>query len=236
MPINDPGISPTCIRPADAQPDDLQCDDRRFKHYTGVEEQDATDKELDSHLKKGRLAAFDSYAELSAYVGSNPIINKLGLIAKTRKGITNARMILDTKQSGVTAVTSQAQRVTLPRLFDATLQNLFLLTFVASGIKGAWEIVEAFVLDFSDAYWQIPILQSRTTILLCCRSNRWKTKAVCLSASRSRQLCGRHPVESPMCPTHAAHPIAIRPLGAPSSLLRRRPPGGGPRHICRTKL
>ena len=43
-----------------------------------------------------------------------PILNKLGLIEKVRNGIMKARMILDTKQSGVKTITGQAQRVTLP--------------------------------------------------------------------------------------------------------------------------
>ena len=68
MPINDPGIFPACMRPADAQLEYLHCDERHFKDYPGVEEQDVTDKELESHLKKGHLAASDSYAELAEYV------------------------------------------------------------------------------------------------------------------------------------------------------------------------
>ena len=50
----------------------------------GVEDQDVTDKELESHLKKGHLAAFDSYSELAEYIGSSPIPYKLGFIIKTR--------------------------------------------------------------------------------------------------------------------------------------------------------
>ena len=69
---------------------------------------------------------------------------------KTRNGITKARMILDSKQSGVKTVTSQAQRVPVPRLFDAILQILCLLTFVAAGVNDVWEMVEAFVLEISD--------------------------------------------------------------------------------------
>ena len=59
MPINDPGILLACIRPADAQPEDLRCDERRFNNYPGVEYQDVTDNELESHLKKSHLAAFN---------------------------------------------------------------------------------------------------------------------------------------------------------------------------------
>ena len=88
-------------------------------------------------------------------------------------------MILDTKESGVKTITSQAQRVRLPRLFDAILQILFLLACVASGVSGACEMVETFVLDFSDAYWQIPIHKAEqqffcATIAIECKDwNLW---------------------------------------------------------------
>ena len=82
------------------------------------------------------------------------ILNKLGLIVKTRNGITKAQMILDTKQSGVKRITSQAQRVTLPRFFDAILQMLYLLSCIEEGSTAGGS---AFVLGFSDAFWQTPI-------------------------------------------------------------------------------
>ena len=49
--------------------------------------------------------------------------------------------------------TAKTQRVILPRLFDAVLRLLMLLSMVTS----ADEAIAAFVLDFSDAFWQIPI-------------------------------------------------------------------------------
>ena len=101
--------------------------------------------------------AFDTYNELCKFVGSTrPILNKHGLIVKTKSGITKARMILDTKQSGVKLITSQGQRVTLPRLFDAIVQLLIL----QAATTHEMESVTAFVLDFSDAFWQIPICPS----------------------------------------------------------------------------
>ena len=152
----DPGIFPACSRPAEVQPENLECNSRQFKNYPGVEENQITDAELASHLEKGHLAAFDTYEEMRLYVDAQtpPILNKLGLIVKVRNGITKARMILDTKQSGVKTITGQLQRVILPRLFDAILQLLYVLCLVLDGDDTA---IEAFVLDFSDAFWQIPI-------------------------------------------------------------------------------
>ena len=94
-----------------------------------MEEQDITDAELAAHLAKGHLVVVDTHAELAAFVDSEePILNRLGLMVKTSNGITKASMILDTKQSGVKRITSQAQRVTLPRLFDTILQMLYILS------------------------------------------------------------------------------------------------------------
>ena len=133
----DPGIFPPCHRPADLQPQDIHCDEQQFCNYPGVEEQDITDAELLAHLTKEHLCAFDTHAELASFVQSKkPILNKLGLIVKTRNGITKARMILDTNQSGVKRITSQGQRVTLPRLFDAMLQILYLLSCISEGSAG----------------------------------------------------------------------------------------------------
>ena len=81
----DPGTFPKCLRPVDLQPQGLHCDEQQFRNYPGVEEQDITDAELAAHLAKGHLAAFDSYAELTEFVDCpEPILNKLGLIVKTR--------------------------------------------------------------------------------------------------------------------------------------------------------
>ena len=115
--IKDPGIFPACPRPAELQPEDIYCDEQQFRNYPGVEEQEITDAELSAHLDKGHLCAFDTHKELAKSVGpARPTLNQLGLIVKTCNGITKARMILDTKQSGVKRITSQAQRVTTTAL------------------------------------------------------------------------------------------------------------------------
>ena len=66
------------------------------------------------------------------------------------------RTIVDTKESGVKWITAKTQRVILPRLFDAVLTLLMLLAInTDAGCTAA--TVGAFVLDFSEAFWQIPI-------------------------------------------------------------------------------
>lgn len=52
----------------------------------------------------------------------------------TRNGITKARMIPDAKESGVKWITAKTQRVILPRLLDAVLRVLFLLSCISSAM------------------------------------------------------------------------------------------------------
>ena len=166
QPILDPGIFPSVDKPAETEPEHLQCNSRQFKNYPGVEEDQITDSELAAHLEKGHLAAFDTYDEMRHYVDANypPILSKLGLIKKIKNGIMKARMILDTKESGVKTITGQFQRVILPRLFDAILQILYVLCLV---LDADLEGIEAFVLDFSDAFWQIPIAAEEQKYFCC---------------------------------------------------------------------
>ena len=137
-------------------PEDLHCDHTTFRNYAGVEAHDITEDEMTNHIEKGHVAAFDSYEELAEYTGGKPILSKLGIIEKIRNGISSARTILDTKESGVKWITAKTQRVILPRLFDAVLTLLMLLAInTDAGCTTA--TVGAFVLDFSEALWQIPI-------------------------------------------------------------------------------
>ena len=61
-------------------------------------------------------------------------------------------------RSWVKHATWKTQRVILPRLFDAVLRLLALMAInYELGLPAA---VESFVLDFTDAFWQIPLLPS----------------------------------------------------------------------------
>ena len=85
-----------------------------------------------------------------------PILNKLGLISKIRNGVKKSRMILDTKESWVKHATWKTQRIILPRLFDAVLRLLALMALYFDA--GTIPTVASFVLDFTDAFWQMPLL------------------------------------------------------------------------------
>ena len=155
LPLEDPGIFPPAVVEPSLQHANLHCDLNNFRNYSGVEESDITETEIKAHLAKDHLASFRSIDDLRTFVNGEPILNKLGLITKVRNGISKTRMILDTKESWVKHATWKAQRVILPRLYDAVLRLLSLMAvFYNSGLAPA---VEAFVLDFTDAFWQVPV-------------------------------------------------------------------------------
>ena len=59
---------------------------------------------------------------------------------------------MDLKKSGISGRTKKTHRVTLPRLSDVVRDLLTLLS-----TRNCHQTVEVFVLDFADAYWQIPL-------------------------------------------------------------------------------
>ena len=65
------------------------------------------------------------------------------------------RIILDTKVSGLKNCSAKHQRVLLPRLLDAIVQGLRLYSKCSQH-----EQMEFFVLDFSEAFWQVPLAPS----------------------------------------------------------------------------
>ena len=63
-----------------------------FRNYPGVEDQAITGDEMKKHIDKDHLVAFDTREQLTGYVQGSPphtpILNKIGVIVKTRNGIT----------------------------------------------------------------------------------------------------------------------------------------------------
>ena len=117
-----------------------------------------TEKELQTHVDAKRLAEIDTFEKVSEFVEATrehpAIVSKLGLIIKERNGVQKARMILDTKESGVGRLSGKHQRVTLPRLFDAIIRLLYLMSCLPGD---ASDTMIAFVLDFTQAFKQVPI-------------------------------------------------------------------------------
>ena len=78
------------------------------------------------------------------------------MLTKVKDGILKRRLILDTKESVLKKSCRKNQRSILPRLLDVILQALAVMATL--GVNVTYEdLVEFFVLDFSDAFWQIPL-------------------------------------------------------------------------------
>ena len=157
------GIFPPAADAASSDASELHFNPHTFCNYAGVEEHEATEKELQLHIDAKHLAEFDSYDELSRFVkaaeAEPAVLNKIGLIVKVKQDeagnpVEKARMILDTKESGVGALSGKHQRVILPRLLDAVLRLLYLMSIA---VLDPAKSITAFVLDFTQAFWQIPI-------------------------------------------------------------------------------
>ena len=116
-------------------------------------------------------------------------------------------MILDTKQSGVKTITGQLQRVILPRLFDATLQLLYVLCLVLDGDDTA---IEAFALDFSDAFWQIPIAREEQKYYCATGLIDGKKEMVRIPTSRSGLGCRTNALGTSSRIGHAPHTVSLQ--------------------------
>jgi hypothetical protein len=129
-----------------------------------VDEDGTAEKEVAEHLRKQHLKAFGTLDELRLFLnGAEPILNKIGLIIKTRNGVRKVRMILDTKVSGLKSCSLKSQRVILPRLLDAIVQGMHGYA-ACSGDEG----MDWFVLDYSEAFWQVP-LEPEERRFFCCQ-------------------------------------------------------------------
>ena len=97
-------------------------------------------------------------------------------------------MILDTKASNVKHCSAKFQRVLLPRILDAILKAMHLLDCCESG-----EEVDFFVLDYTDAYWQVPLDPAEREYFCCQISVEGKTKYIVflrmVQGCRSAPLC-----------------------------------------------
>jgi len=129
--------------------DEEQSNPDTFIPYSSVEQDDDAWAEIQRIRDKKWIKQFDTLEEMVTYLGDDPILSKFGMVVKVRFDKVKKRLILDSKKSGVSAAASKLERVILPRLLDAALDILHLL---ATGKE-----VEVMVLDFSDAFWLLPL-------------------------------------------------------------------------------
>ena len=147
-------------------PELLETDFDQFHNYNGLEEDDEAFAQIERFADKDHqyLLKFGTLQECREYLGADPVLSRFGVIERVRAGKLKRRVILDLKQSMVTHATRKTHRVVLPRLLDVATEGLELyedlhsswLSDPAEHVDSS-EVVEQVVLDFVDAYWQIPL-------------------------------------------------------------------------------
>ena len=142
----------------DLDANDLFTDLDSFANYSGVDEDADAIKALHSYRDKGYLAEFQTFQQLQDFVGSKPILSKLGCIKKTKFNpdtntyTTKNRIILDCKQSQVSVAATRTHKSILPRVSDAVHSALAMLADLRQD-----EEVTMLITDVVDAFWLVPL-------------------------------------------------------------------------------
>ena len=105
-----------------------------------------------SYATAGYLKKFNTLEEVKKYLGADPVLSRFGCIVRIKDGRTKKRIILDLKQSKVTSGTRKRWRVMLPRLVDLIADIVDMSCDLADD-----EDIAVMVLDFVDAFWNIPL-------------------------------------------------------------------------------
>ena len=153
------GIFPDAQEPHDlVDPLEASFPDPEFRaSYASVESDDHATEELDRLVQAGFLCRFDSLADCQAFLdGQNPVVSKFGMVVKVKDGRTKRRLILDAKESGVTACARKNQRILLPTCVDLIHSCLRQQALWARHGGAAAAGQRLLVLDVKDAFWTLP--------------------------------------------------------------------------------
>ena len=131
-----------------------------MKNYASFYEHEAAaSAEMEIEIKKGFVVWEPSRATLEAKVGSL-VPSRVAALVKEKPGGLKVRLIHDLRRSGVNATASIPERVVLPRFIDAVES----IVKVAAADK-ARQGVDLAVLDFADAFKQLPVHLSEQRFL-----------------------------------------------------------------------
>ena len=139
------------------EPEDLEGDVEIFRNYAGMDEDENVWSQVHEFVEKGFLKAFDSLHECEVYLGGTPVLSRFGQVTKVRFGKLKRRLILDVKQSRVKNGTRKVHRVPLPRATDVVCDIMDMLHRHPLGTD---EQLDLLVLDFVDAFWNVPLMAS----------------------------------------------------------------------------
>eukprot|EP00971_Amphidinium_carterae_P113819 2255381-Amphidinium_carterae.1 len=129
--------------------DATDCDS--FVNYKGFDQDAEAQQAVQGYVDAGYLKAYETANQATMDLGGTPVLSRFGVLCKVKDGVTKRRVILDAKQSGITAHTRPTYRVELPRATDVVNSVLSTAQLVQP------ENVELLVCDFAEAFWQVPL-------------------------------------------------------------------------------
>jgi hypothetical protein len=157
-PIEDRGVFPVYPKEEDipeGDPELLETAFEEFTNYAGVDDDPAVATEMKRMLGKRFVRKEATLKGVEKYLGEKPVLSKLGCVKKTRGGKTKSRLVIDTKQSKVTAATKRFERSLLPRALDVTHDVLDLMA-TAKKMGLPTHLIEFLIADFKDAFFILP--------------------------------------------------------------------------------
>ena len=161
FPIYDPEIDAAELHWSELQTE------ANFSNYPGVDGDADIYKEIRRLLETDQKILpggpyVDSYPNIEAAeraLGGKVILSKIGAIRKWRNFVWKLRMVIDSKQSGVSRATPKKERTQLPRASDVVKDVMALLAPYASR-SSVDDIIEFLIADFRDAFFILPNLPS----------------------------------------------------------------------------
>ena len=167
-------IFPLQIEPGGGEgiTDDLARDDIDFVNDKNIDTDPAAGEELNAFADKGYLLRHNSLRDCSAKLKGRAVISKFRLLKRMRAGKIKMRIILDLKESQITFHSGKTCRVVLPRgtdhirnlldemavLYDPDALELRAIPADVNTVEPTTDSdLEQLVLDFSEAFWQVPL-------------------------------------------------------------------------------
>jgi hypothetical protein len=163
-------------------------DPEEFVNYAGIDQDESAWEEIQGLLSKDRVAEFGSYEAVVEYLECRPTLSRVGIIEKFTAGKVKRRVIVDSKASGVSSGARKSERIVLPRLLDVINDSLYQLGH-ANQLGSSTEL---FVLDFSDAFFIVPLHpEERRHFVIRLRGRYFVFKVQAQGAAASPLVWGR---------------------------------------------
>ena len=132
---------------------------------------DLAAEKIDYLLEKGFARAFDSLRQLRRHLRQRPVVPDLIVITKTTAEGVKQRIIIDLKRSGVSRSSFEFERVMLPWALDLVWDILdSLVDADTDEIEGEPTHI---ILDFMDAFFQVPIRPRERRFAVVRHRNRY---------------------------------------------------------------